>query len=60
MLGAARYLANRPEGWPEVYLIASVVLAAIAATLAGWQRDVWRFTLALAIGLLPLALLRPV
>jgi hypothetical protein len=53
----ATYLANRPSGAPAVYLIAVAVLCAVAATWAGWARDLWRVCIALALGMLALALL---
>jgi hypothetical protein len=53
----ATYLANRPAGEPEAYLIAAAVLCAVAATWAGWSRDIWRVCIALALGMLALALL---
>jgi hypothetical protein len=53
----ATYLANRPSGAPEVYLIVAVTLCAVAAAWAGWTRDLWRTLVAFAIGFLALALL---
>jgi hypothetical protein len=53
----AAYLANRPSGAPAVYLIVVAVLCAVAATWAGWSRDIWRVCIALAVAGLALALL---
>jgi hypothetical protein len=53
----ATYLANRPSGAPEVYLIVAVVVCAVAATWAGWARDLYRVLLALGLGFFALALL---
>jgi hypothetical protein len=53
----ATYLANRPNGTPEIYLIAAVVLCAVAATVAGWSRDIWKAAMALGLGFFALALL---
>jgi len=57
---AASYLANKPEGWPAVYLIVAVTVFALALTLATWQRDPWKVLIAIGLGALVLALLRPV
>lgn len=51
------YLANRPAGPPEWYLVAAAVVFAIAAIVAGWARDVYRAAVALGLGFLALALL---
>jgi uncharacterized protein (DUF2336 family) len=53
----ATYLANRPAGEPEAYLIAASVVCAVALTWAGWTRDVYRALMAAAVGMLALALL---
>jgi hypothetical protein len=53
----ATYLANRPAGEPEVYLIAAVTVFAVALALAGWSRDLWRALCAAGLGFLALALL---
>jgi hypothetical protein len=53
----AAYLANKPRGAPAVYLIVAVVLCAVAATWAGWSRDLWRVAMAGAVAGLALALL---
>jgi hypothetical protein len=53
----AAYLANKPRGAPAVYLIVAAVLAAVAATWAGWGRDLWRVCVAVALGSIALALL---
>jgi hypothetical protein len=53
----ATYLANRPTGQPEIYLIAAVAFCAIAATWAGWGRDLWRTLMAFGLGFFALALL---
>jgi hypothetical protein len=53
----ATYLANRPSGAPEVYLIAGVTLCAVAAAWAAWGRDLWRTLVAFALGFLALAFL---
>lgn len=53
----ARYLANKPAGPPEWYLIAAATLFAVAAAWAGWARDLWRTLTALGLGFVVLALL---
>jgi len=53
----ARYLANKPAGPPEWYLVAAVVLFAVAAVVAGWARDVYRAAIAVGLGTVALALL---
>lgn len=53
----ASYLANQPRGEPEIYLVAAVVLFAVAAAWAGWARDLYRVLMAVAVGFFALALL---
>lgn len=53
----ATYLANRPAGAPEAYLVAAAVLCVVALTWAGWSRDLYRAVMAAALGMLALALL---
>jgi hypothetical protein len=53
----ATYLVNRPSGAPLAYLIAAVVLCAVAAAWAGWARDLYRVVMAVAVGFFALALL---
>lgn len=53
----ATYLANRPSGAPEVYLIVGVTLCAVAAAWAGWTRDLYRTLVAFALGFVALAFL---
>jgi hypothetical protein len=53
----ATYLANRPSGAPEVYLIVAVTVCAVAAGWAAWGRDLWRTLMAFGLGFFALALL---
>jgi hypothetical protein len=58
-LVAAQYLANPPRGEVIVYLVASVILFALAGGLGGWQRDPYKVLVAAGLGFLALALLTP-
>jgi hypothetical protein len=53
----ATYLANRPSGEPEVYLIVTVTLCAVAAAWSAWGRDLYRTLMAFGLGFFALALL---
>lgn len=53
----ARYLANRPDGMPEAYLIAAAVVFAVGGIVASWSRDIWRAAIATGLVGLCLALL---
>ena len=58
MIEFAGYLANKPSGWPAVYLIVAVTLCVISAGYAASiAKDPWRAGIALALGMLALALL---
>jgi hypothetical protein len=53
----ATYLANKPAGAPQVYLIVATTLLAVAAIFAAWSRDVYRAAIAAGWALFALALL---